>query len=318
MDEKNRDRVPISIAITSFNDEDNIGDFLNNITRQSVKVDEIVITDGGSNDNTINIIMEFIKTSTDEIVLRKGGHLNIAEGLNDAIKNCRNSIICILGIGNSFPDTFIEDLFAAFLANDADVMCPYICGVDSNSFSRAYNRIVLNNNIGMNGIYAPNHGCIVKKQVFIDLGFFYEGFYYAGEDAEFYSRAKNEGYTVVSDPNIVLYWETPCSFAQLKRQIELYTIAEEQWMEKKKIIWNQKKSISLILILLGSITSLLYPLTVWVGVFGIGGLLLLHMSWIMKYGIVGAQIIVMRVYYKLFCFIKYRRFGKGKYAIHRM
>ncbi|WP_201319173.1 glycosyltransferase [Paenibacillus sp. EPM92] len=51
--------MKISVALCTFNGEKYIKDQLQSILNQTYKVDEIVITDDGSTDNTIRVIKNF-------------------------------------------------------------------------------------------------------------------------------------------------------------------------------------------------------------------------------------------------------------------
>lgn len=306
----------ISVVTTTYNNEREIASFLRNVYDQTYAVDEIVIVDGGSRDNTVTVIQQYENNAKHNIILKYGERLNIAQGLNKAISISSNEIICILGVGNYFPLNFIEKLLEGFLEEKADVICPIIKGMNRNLFSYRYNMVYLDYNRGVDGCFAPNHGCLAKRDIFYKLGFFYEKFVYAGEDAEFYSRARNEGYRIISQPDITLYWETPCTFNELFRQIRLYTIAENQWKSKKNIIKEQKKNVISCLCLFMGILVLCFKF------YGVGIVfVLLFISrpiyWVLKYGITPAIICFVKNYYKLFCHFRYALYLGHKYRVLR-
>ena len=52
--------IKVSVVIPALNEADSIRGLLENLLNQTVKPDEIVITDGGSTDDTAQIVEEFI------------------------------------------------------------------------------------------------------------------------------------------------------------------------------------------------------------------------------------------------------------------
>ena len=94
-----------SIIATSYNDENEIKNFLDNILSQSTAPSEIVIADGGSNDNTIKIITEEAKKNS-TIKLVTNGRLNISQGYNLALKNAKYNLIGVVGIGNIYEKNY--------------------------------------------------------------------------------------------------------------------------------------------------------------------------------------------------------------------
>ncbi len=223
-----------SVVTTTYNDEHNIWTFLEEITSQNLCPQEVVIVDGGSTDRTVSIISEFVKTSEIPIVCVSGKRLNIAEGYNLAIQTAKSEYIGIVGTGNRYGPQFFERLMNEIECNDSDVAYAPIRGDDFNLFSRIYNRTFLNGRRGLKIPIASNHGALIKKRVFDDLGYFFEGFIYAGEDAEFYKRVMRSEYKMRIVDEIYVCWETPRNYNEFKKQVKYYTIANMQidWREE--------------------------------------------------------------------------------------
>ena len=223
-----------SIVATSFNDEQSIMRYLENMKEQTLHPAEIVIADGGSSDNTVLLIKEFARNCKIPIICLCEGRLNISEGYNCAIKHSNTDYIGISGIGNIYAKDYYELLYKKLRDNNLDLTYSPIRGLDANAFSKEYNNVILNGAKGQTLQIASNHGALAKKKIFDDLGYFYEKFNYAGEDAEFYSLVKENRYStsVVDEANV--YWETPTNWKQFLKQIKVYTIAELQINSKKQ------------------------------------------------------------------------------------
>lgn len=88
----------ISIIVPVMNEEKNIGLLLDALFKQSYPFDEIVITDGGSSDNTIQIINSY-KSRDNRIKLVSVSKASCGEGRNIAIKNSTGSILALIDSG---------------------------------------------------------------------------------------------------------------------------------------------------------------------------------------------------------------------------
>ena len=75
-----------SVIATTYNDEESIEKYLNDIILQTIKPYEVIIADGGSRDNTVSIINKFNENSDINIKVVTKGRLNISEGYNLAIE----------------------------------------------------------------------------------------------------------------------------------------------------------------------------------------------------------------------------------------
>src|SRR5659263_396804 len=96
----------VSFIITLFNEEKDISAFLDSLFEQSALPEEIVIVDGGSTDNTLDILINYFKKKVKDFDLKFSGNIlpdknsgsinvkifqvngaKISEGRNYAIKN---------------------------------------------------------------------------------------------------------------------------------------------------------------------------------------------------------------------------------------
>ena len=84
----------ISVVLTLLNEASNIEDTLKAILSQSFPVNEIIIVDGGSTDDTCMIIKKYA-TQDSRIKLYEAPGLNIAQGRNYAIERAQSEIIAV-------------------------------------------------------------------------------------------------------------------------------------------------------------------------------------------------------------------------------
>lgn len=220
-----------SIVITIYNDENEIIELLNNIAEQTMQPKEIIIVDGGSSDRSI----EYIEKYPANIKLIKGNRLNISEGLNRGIRECISDCIGIAMTGNRYNNDFFAILLSTMKTSDCEIAYGPICGNSVGKFSDCYNKYLLNGNEGKDFGLASNHGCMVRREIFDKIGFFYEKFVYAGEDAEFYARALKSGIKCKFVEQAKLYWDTPASLKAYLKQKKVYTIADMQ-IDRKQFL----------------------------------------------------------------------------------
>ena len=225
-----------SLVFTTYNDQNEIVPFLESIISQSVKPHEIVMADGGSADKTVDIARNIKDKFNLNMKIITKGRLNVSQGYNVAIKASSCDLIGIVGVGNIYAENHFEELLNCLNQYKVDIAYAPIRGYDSTSYSKLYNRSMLNNTDGNDLLIASNHSALVKRDIFKKTGLFYEGFVYAGEDAEFYNRAKRKGITFHVAKDARVYWKTPENFRQHLKQINAYTIASLQIESGKQLI----------------------------------------------------------------------------------
>lgn len=231
-------RIPISILITTFNDEESVTKLLTNIEGQDCCPAEIVVCDGGSQDLTLSKVKGFSRSSELNIrIVGDGNRLNIAQGLNECIKQSSEEWVVILGTGNVYETDFLKLLWRAKTTSNALVFYSSVLGINSNHFSSVFNKYFLNGNKRFD--WEPsNRGVLIKNDVFSECGLFWENFVYAGEDSEFFDRLRNLNVVFEYVPEALLHWQTPTSWHEFKKKMEVNAIADLQIKPRRVIFWR--------------------------------------------------------------------------------
>jgi len=244
-----------TIVFTTYNDSTGIIPFLDNITQQTLRPKSIIMVDGGSSDDTVAMAEQYASKTSYPLKVISGNRLNIAQGYNTAIRAADTEYIGIVGVGNLYDTYFFEHLMECSLKTNVDISYGLICGQNTTDFAKWYNTYILNGSSGKDSGMPSNHGSLVKKDVLQKVGYFAEDFYYAGEDTEYFLRAMRQGISVKAVDDALLYWETPKTFREYCKQVELYTIANTQIFGLAEMLRRNRTSIRLwvvcILILLG-------------------------------------------------------------------
>lgn len=229
----------LTVIATSFNDEVNVGKFIENLERQTVLPQKLIIADGGSRDKTVEAVVKKADLSPFPIeVIHDKGRLNIAQGYNVAIRQVKTELILILGIGNAYEDVFIEKLLSYKNSNDTEVVYTPVVGVEVNSFSRAYNAAFVGGDLGKDFGMPSNRGMLIEAAVFDRIGVFWEHFIYAGEDMEFFYRLQQNDVKMGCQKDTRLFWETPKSFSEYLKKTKVNAIADLQCEKRSRIVRN--------------------------------------------------------------------------------
>lgn len=155
--------MAVSIVIPTLNEEDNIKNLLNNL--KNLKGDfEVIFSDGGSSDKTLDIIKDF---GNYKIITSKKGR---ARQLNNGAKESNNDILFFLHADSIIEENAlikIED----FIKNGNKVGCLKI-KFDSKKILMNIFAILSNLRVKYRNIAFGDQGIFIEKKLFEDIGMF--------------------------------------------------------------------------------------------------------------------------------------------------
>lgn len=109
----------VSVIATIKNEGEAIRPLLDSLIEQSRQPDEVVICDGGSTDNTIEILAEYQTWLPLHVIIAAGA--NISAGRNQAIAAAKGPIIAATDAGVVLSPCWLEDIVAPIEAETAPV-----------------------------------------------------------------------------------------------------------------------------------------------------------------------------------------------------
>ncbi|HIX81929.1 MAG TPA: glycosyltransferase [Candidatus Erysipelatoclostridium merdavium] len=124
----NNSKIKISVAMATFNGQDYIKDQLNSIISQDKKVDEIIIVDDCSSDDTVKISKEILKNSKiDYKVIINSENKGVFYTFYQAIKYCTGELVFLSDQDDVWKKNKVKKILQKF-KDDSE-----ICLVFSNS-----------------------------------------------------------------------------------------------------------------------------------------------------------------------------------------
>jgi len=202
-----------SIVIPTLNEEKLLPDILNQLKENKItyKYDaEIIISDGGSTDRTIEIAQLF----TNKIIrCEEGTQQNIAAGRNDGAKNASGEVLIFLGADVKIPD---PDMLFSFIENKfckkkfAAMTCNVRIAPEEEIFSDRFFHSVLNTYFYLLNVFGVGMGRgeiqIVKRNIFFEFNGYNEELA-AGEDFDLFRRIRKK-YDILFERKLYIY-ESP-------------------------------------------------------------------------------------------------------------
>lgn len=109
----------ISIYIPTYNSESTIEEVINSVINQSKKLDQIIIIDDGSTDNTKNILKKFDNIE----IITNHKNLGIGKSRNIGIKACRNDLVASIDSDVVLETDWLKNILKIFKEKNSVYCC---------------------------------------------------------------------------------------------------------------------------------------------------------------------------------------------------
>jgi len=127
----------VSLIFTVLNEAETVRLLWASIMAQTKLPDEVIVVDGGSNDDTIKILHNLAASSTPfstKILVQPG---NRSVGRNTAITHATGALIAVTDAGCVLDPHWLEELITEQYSTNADVIAGYYRGLTSTSWQTA-------------------------------------------------------------------------------------------------------------------------------------------------------------------------------------
>jgi glycosyltransferase involved in cell wall biosynthesis len=107
--------VKISVCIPTFNQANYIELAINSVLNQTIKIDEIIISNDCSTDHTKNILDQMVLLHPHLMVFHQPINLGLKSNTNFALKKCTGDFIIKLDSDDFLKPDYAEKLFNEFI-----------------------------------------------------------------------------------------------------------------------------------------------------------------------------------------------------------
>lgn len=179
----------VSLVLTTYNCAENLKRTLDSIEKQDYPDIEIIVKDGMSTDNTLEIIKEHQKKSKYSIIYQSDKDVGLYDAMNRGINLSTGDIVAIFNERFLAPDA-VSKLVSAIEKGDVDGNCQYV-GAHCDLYYMDGEKIVRKWKMGQGSInqgWMPGHPTLfLKREIYEKYGL-YNTKYKISADYEFMTR----------------------------------------------------------------------------------------------------------------------------------
>lgn len=222
-----------SLITTVFNEERSIKNFIKSLNEQTVFPNEIIIVDGGSSDNTVNLIKENISSNLNynlivDSTCNKSHTIGpIAKGRNTAIKNTSYDYILVTDAGCILDRDWVKEMITSFEKDSADVVSGWYKAVINNEFQKEMAEVFCPpvEKINKKNFLPSSRSIGFKKDLWEMVNGYPENSYTA-EDTVFDLKIFKFANNIVFNEKAYVYWDVPADKNELKEKLVAYGYGE--------------------------------------------------------------------------------------------
>lgn len=221
--------MEVSVVCTLKNEAKSVRRLLGSLLSQSRMPNEIVITDGGSTDGTIEIVSSYIEEGSPiNLIIAQG--INISQGRNIAIKNAKHDYIAVTDGGCRADKNWLRNLIKPFDEDPAvDVVSGFYLPEFSSTLEEYLGELVRSKlkNEERATFLPSGRSMAFRKESWERVHAFPERLD-KGEDTFFALALREAGCRFALARDAVVYWRPRSSFGGLFRQYYHYARGEAQ------------------------------------------------------------------------------------------
>ncbi|MCL5070228.1 MAG: glycosyltransferase [Actinobacteria bacterium] len=242
----------VSFIITILNEEKDISAFLDSLFEQSALPEEIVIVDGGSTDNTVDILSNYFLGKAKDFDFKLSGNImfdapdgivnsdknsssikikifqikgvRISEGRNFAIKNTSGETICVSDSGCILDKDWFLQITKPFQSRrELNIVSGYNYAIAKNFLQSCLAASIMpkKEEIKKEKYMPSSRNLSFKKNAWLEVGGYPETMDY-GEDMKFNFNLRSKGYEIDYNPEAVVYWKMRDNLAKIFKQFFRY------------------------------------------------------------------------------------------------
>lgn len=213
--------MKISLVIPVFNESKTIAELISTIKAQSLQPDRVIFVDGGSVDNTVQLLKELTFNDSHFFIIEVKRALP-GEGRNIGAANAKNEWIAFTDAGIKLDNKWLEYLVkrseeqpgAAIIYGN---YAPQVNNFFDKCSTIAYVPPAKESAIRGKSIVS----CLLKKEVWENAGGFPP--WRATEDLVFMEKAEALDYNIAMSPEAVAWWKLQPAIDSVFKKFDLYS-----------------------------------------------------------------------------------------------
>lgn len=222
--------LDVTLIATAFNEGYNALNLLTAYREQTVYAREFIILDGGSEDDTCEIINSFAQQNPElnihliiDVTCNRRHCIGpIAKARNIAIQNAATDIIAATDFGCCPQHDWLFQLTKPLIEDGEQVVCGYYTIDNDTPFSRKYAKVFIPSG---NSFLPSSRSIAFRKQVWEKVGGYPESSYTA-EDTYFDKKILAAGYSFHHAPLAVVRWNFALDEDDLRKKLYQYGYGE--------------------------------------------------------------------------------------------
>jgi glycosyltransferase involved in cell wall biosynthesis len=212
---------PVSCVIPVFNERNTIGELIESLKRQTVFPSEVIIVDGGSTDDTVQVLRQQI-VNDDRFHIIEAGRAMPGRARNIGAEKASCEWIAFTDAGIKLDKYWLENLVKK---TEEDPKASIVYGNFAPQINSFFDKCAAIT-------YVPGNkhniirgksivSCLLKKEVWEKVGGFPD--WRAAEDLVFMEKAEAAGYLVAEAPAAMAWWELRPTLGSTFKKFELYS-----------------------------------------------------------------------------------------------
>jgi len=255
--------MKVSLIFTVLNEGGNVQNLLDSIMKQSRKPNEIVAVDGGSRDNTIEVLKRYKKRLPIRIILARGA--NIAQGRNIAIDHAKYPIIVSTDGGTTHDRNWLKNIVKN-IEDGYDVSAGLFFPLPQTKFEEIVGKLFYPNMKKVPDDWPPSsRSAAFTKKAWKKSGGYPEELYTA-EDSIFNYRLKAIGARYKTTRNAKSYWRPRPTFWKFFKQYFTYAKGNGESLLALYKYPENRMLYAFWLLVMASVISYIYSIPALIGI----------------------------------------------------
>jgi glycosyltransferase involved in cell wall biosynthesis len=238
--------VKISLISTVKNEADNAQLWLDSLLQQSRLPDEVVITDGGSTDGTVGILLEYAKSFPIPLKVIEAPGTNIARGRNLAIEDASYSVLACTDFGCVLDRDWLKNLVFPFEINEEiQVSSGYYQAIVVDDIDQLTSGFFISpvEHINPSKFLPSSRSLAMRKNIWEKVGGYPEWLTDAGEDTLFDMHLKSQPAHWAFVPSALVSWRAPRTMAKIYKTFFRYSRGDGETGLFAPLYWDKFKQL---------------------------------------------------------------------------